>query len=99
MKQVALGRKNWMFIGSVAAGERAADLIGEEEVGAEEFRRGFGLVGDRWRRGPSAPTDLPRLLLTVRDVGSVLGISPRQVWKLNSTGRLLAPLRLSRSVR
>ena len=25
MKQVALGRKNWMFIGSVAAGYRAAD--------------------------------------------------------------------------
>jgi transposase len=27
MKQVALGRKNWLFIGSVAAGERAADFI------------------------------------------------------------------------
>ena len=27
MKQVALGRKNWMFIGSVAAGYRAADLF------------------------------------------------------------------------
>lgn len=27
MKQVALGRKNWMFIGSVAAGYRAADLM------------------------------------------------------------------------
>jgi transposase len=27
MKQVAVGRKNWLFIGSVAAGERAADLI------------------------------------------------------------------------
>jgi transposase len=27
MKQVALGRKNWLFIGSVAAGERAADLM------------------------------------------------------------------------
>jgi len=26
MKQVALGRKNWLFLGSVAAGERAADL-------------------------------------------------------------------------
>ena len=48
---------------------------------------------------PSAPTDLPRLLLRVRDVGSVLGISPRQVWKLTSMGRLPAPLRLSRSVR
>ena len=27
MKQVALGRKNWMFVGSVAAGYRAADLM------------------------------------------------------------------------
>lgn len=27
MKQVALGRKNWLFIGSVAAGERAANLL------------------------------------------------------------------------
>ena len=27
MKQVALGRKNWMFIGSIAAGNRAADLM------------------------------------------------------------------------
>jgi transposase len=27
MKQVALGRKNWMFIGSVKAGYRAADLM------------------------------------------------------------------------
>jgi len=27
MKQVALGRKNWMFIGSVAAGYRSANLM------------------------------------------------------------------------
>jgi hypothetical protein len=27
MKQVAPGRKNWLFIGSVAAGERAADFL------------------------------------------------------------------------
>jgi hypothetical protein len=27
MKQVALGRKNWLFIGSVSAGDRAADLL------------------------------------------------------------------------
>lgn len=27
MKQVAIGRKNWLFIGSVAAGARAADLL------------------------------------------------------------------------
>jgi len=27
MKQIALGRKNWIFVGSVAAGERAADFF------------------------------------------------------------------------
>ena len=27
MKQIAIGRKNWLFVGSVAAGERAADLL------------------------------------------------------------------------
>ncbi len=27
MKQVAIGRKNWLFIGSVSAGERAADFF------------------------------------------------------------------------
>jgi transposase len=27
MKQVALGRKNWLFIGSTAAGDRAADFM------------------------------------------------------------------------
>jgi transposase len=27
MKQVAIGRKNWLFFGSVAAGERMADLL------------------------------------------------------------------------
>lgn len=27
MKQVAIGRKNWLFIGSVAAGERTADMF------------------------------------------------------------------------
>jgi transposase len=27
MKQVALGRKNWLFVGSVEAGERAADFL------------------------------------------------------------------------
>jgi hypothetical protein len=27
MKQVAIGRKNWLFLGSVAAGERLVDLL------------------------------------------------------------------------
>ncbi len=27
MKQIAVGRKNWLFVGSVAGGERAATLM------------------------------------------------------------------------
>lgn len=38
-------------------------------------------------------------LLTVKDVAARLRISPRQVWKLLAMGRIVAPLRLSRSVR
>lgn len=38
-------------------------------------------------------------LLTVKDVAKALRVSPRQVWKLSSSGRLPAPVRLSRSVR
>lgn len=40
-------------------------------------------------------------LLTVKQVAESLGISPRQVWKLNSSARLPAPVRIggSRSVR
>ena len=39
------------------------------------------------------------VLLTVRDVAAALKVSPRQVWKLSSSGRLPTPVRLSRSVR
>ena len=46
-----------------------------------------------------SPVTSDRLLLTVREVAALLGVSPRQIWKLNSTGRIPAPLRLSRSVR
>lgn len=38
-------------------------------------------------------------LLNVKDVAARLRISPRQVWKLLASGRIPAPLRLSRSVR
>lgn len=38
-------------------------------------------------------------LLTVRDLAAALKISPRQCWKLLSAGRLVAPIRLGRSVR
>ncbi len=38
-------------------------------------------------------------LLTVKDVSARLRISPRQVWKLLASGRIPAPVRISRSVR
>lgn len=38
-------------------------------------------------------------LLNVKDVAARLRISRRQVWKLLSSGRIPAPVRLSRSVR
>ena len=34
MKQVAIGRKNWLFVGSVAAGERAADFLSRRRSSA-----------------------------------------------------------------
>lgn len=38
-------------------------------------------------------------LLNVRDVAAALKVSPRQVWKLTSSRRMPAPVRISRSVR
>ena len=38
-------------------------------------------------------------LMTVREVAAELKVSSRQVWKLASSGRMPAPLRLGRSVR
>jgi len=38
-------------------------------------------------------------LLTVRDVAAATKLSSRQIWKLNATGRIPAPLRISRSCR
>lgn len=49
---------------------------------------------------PSSPRDpQPCGLLTAKEVAEALRISLRQVWSLNSAGRLPAPVRLSRSVR
>lgn len=39
------------------------------------------------------------VLLRVKEVAALLAISARQVWKLNTTGRLPMPVRLGRSVR
>lgn len=38
-------------------------------------------------------------LLTVKEVAAALKVSPRQVWKLKTMGRLPWPVRLGRSVR
>jgi excisionase family DNA binding protein len=39
------------------------------------------------------------LLLTVDEVAQLLGLSRRTVWRLRSTGRIPAPVRIGRSVR
>ncbi len=44
-------------------------------------------------------TSVPEQLLNVREMATRLGVSTRQVWKLASSGRLPAPIRLGRSVR
>ena len=38
-------------------------------------------------------------LLTVKDVAAMLSVSQRQVWKLNASAKIPAPIRLARSVR
>ncbi len=39
------------------------------------------------------------LAIQAREVGRLLGVSLRQVWRLNSTGKLPKPVRLGGSVR
>jgi len=38
-------------------------------------------------------------LLSTREVADILGLSPRTVHRLNSTGKIIKPLRISGSVR
>lgn len=38
-------------------------------------------------------------LLDVRQLATRLRLSPRQIWKLNSSGKIPAPVRIARSVR
>ena len=45
------------------------------------------------------PGSSQRLAVPAREVASLLGISPRHVWGLSSSGRLPRPIRLGRSVR
>ncbi|MGD2109738.1 MAG: helix-turn-helix domain-containing protein [Phycisphaerae bacterium] len=40
-----------------------------------------------------------KALLSVKDVAAALSVSQRSIWKLASTGRICAPVRLGRSVR
>lgn len=45
------------------------------------------------------PTQGPPLLIDVREVARLLGISVRSVWRMTSRGDLPPPVRLGRSVR
>jgi transposase len=58
MKQVALGRKNWMFVGSVAAGARAADFL---TLVSSAVRGRPRRVGVRERRARSTAGRFDRL--------------------------------------
>jgi len=42
---------------------------------------------------------VPKLLLNVKEVAQLIGLSERTVWKLSSCGELPAPVRVGRSVR
>ncbi len=46
----------------------------------------------------AAATDKP-LLINVRQVGTILGVSARSVWRLLSEGKIVAPVRVGGSVR
>ncbi|MGA0041194.1 MAG: IS66 family transposase [Pirellulales bacterium] len=61
MKQVALGRKNWMFIGSVAAGYRAADLMSLVSSAARNDLDAFLYVKDVLDRLLAGETDYDAL--------------------------------------
>jgi transposase len=61
MKQVALGRKNWMFIGSVDAGYRAADLMSLVSSAERNDLDVFPYVSDVLRRLLVGDTDYEAL--------------------------------------
>lgn len=43
--------------------------------------------------------DTVPLLINVKQVGRILGVSPRSVWRLLSEGRIVTPVRLNGAVR
>ena len=48
--------------------------------------------------GTSKPAE-EQLLLTVKEVASLLHLGERTIWKLNATGEFPAPVRIGRAVR
>lgn len=44
-------------------------------------------------------TAVEPLLISVRDVATMLGISVRSVWRLQNTGQIVAPIRVGGAVR
>lgn len=60
MKQVAIGRKNWLFIGSVLAGERAANFL---TLVSSALRNDLDVYADlkpSWMRCCQAAPTMPR---------------------------------------
>lgn len=47
----------------------------------------------------SDPAEPNSMLISVRTVAKILGISTRSVWRLHSTGKIIAPVRLGGLVR
>lgn len=47
----------------------------------------------------SNSTDVEPLLIPVRTVAKILGISTRSVWRLHSSGKILPPVRIGGAVR
>lgn len=45
------------------------------------------------------PTDLPPQLISADQVAEMLSVSTRTVWRLQSTGRMVQPIRIGGSVR
>lgn len=48
---------------------------------------------------PPSPTDSVPLLINVKQVGKILGVSVRSVWRLLSEGKIVPPVRLNGAVR
>ncbi|MDZ4849679.1 MAG: helix-turn-helix domain-containing protein [Pirellulaceae bacterium] len=47
---------------------------------------------------PTASRDIPKLL-TIRELAGILKVSPRSIWRLVSSGKIMEPLRVGGSIR